>query len=790
MKNKLKFLLILVMLPVLAFPQYSLMGKITNKNTGEGLPGANILINQSASGTITDLSGNYIIQNLKTGTYQISISYLGFKTFSGSIQVSKNTVRNFELEFNTVLQDEVIISATRVGEKSPTTFSSVAKEEIAKKNLGQDIPYLLQSIPSTVVSSDAGAGVGYTGIRIRGTDITRINVTLNGIPLNDPESHGVFWVNMPDFSSSIESVQVQRGVGTSTNGSAAFGASINIETMNMRDEAYAEVNSSAGSFNTFKNNLNFGSGLINGKFTFDGRVSKITSDGFIDRAFSDLKSYFVSGAYYGKSSIVKINMFSGKERTYQAWNGVPKDKLETDRTFNSYTYENETDNYQQDHYQLLFSQQISSNLLLNTAVHYTHGEGYYEQYKEGRAFADYQLAPYVLNGTTIEETDLIQQKWLDNNFYGLTYSLKYEDEQINAILGGAWNKFEGDHFGEIIWAQFAGNADYRHRWYMNTGDKTDFNLFGKMTVQASDKISLYGDVQYRNIRYDIDGIHDDLRDISQNNKFNFFNPKAGIYFEIDQRSNFYTSIAISNREPSRSNYRDADDMHQPKSERLFDWEMGYAYKTPNLSFDASLYYMNYKDQLVQTGEINDVGAAIMTNADKSYRMGIEINGGVLISPVFSWEFNATLSENKIKDFMSYVDNWSPPYTQIPENIGKTNLSFSPSVIAGSTFKLKASEDFQLRFISKYVSRQYIDNTSSIDRSLDPYLVNNLHFEYKIPTKHLKGITARLMVNNLFDEKHETNAWVYRYFSGGQEYAMDGYFPQAGINFMAGLSLKF
>ncbi len=790
MKNKFKFLVVLAMIPVLAFPQFSLTGKITNKNTGEGLPGANVSINQSTTGTITDLSGNYVIQNLKAGSYQISISYLGFKSYNGFVQISKNTVKNFELELNTVLQDEVIISATRVGEKSPTTFSSVAKDEIADKNLGQDIPYLLQSIPSTLVTSDAGAGVGYTGIRIRGTDITRINVTLNGIPLNDPESHGVFWVNMPDFSSSIESVQVQRGVGTSTNGSAAFGASINIETLNMRDEAYAEVNSSTGSFNTFKNNLNFGSGLINGKFTFDGRVSKITSDGFIDRAFSDLKSYFVSGAYYGKSSIVKFNMFSGKERTYQAWSGVPKDKLETDRTFNPYTYENETDNYQQDHYQLLFSQKINSKLLLNTALHYTHGEGYYEQYKEGRDFEDYQLDPYVINGTTIEETDLIQQKWLDNNFYGLTYSLKYEDENLNAILGGAWNKFEGDHFGEVIWAQFAGNADYRHRWYMNTGDKQDFNIFGKITVQASDKVSLYGDVQYRNIRYDIDGIHDDLRDISQNNKFNFLNPKAGIYIDIDQKSNLYASIAVSHREPSRSNYRDADATHHPKSERLFDWEMGYSYKTPNLSFDASLYYMYYRDQLIQTGEINDVGAAIMTNADKSYRMGLEINGGVLITSSLSWELNASFSENKIKDFISYVDNWSPPYTQIPENIGKTTLSFSPSVIAGSSFNLKASEDFQIRFISKYVSRQYIDNTANTERSLDPYFVNNLHFELKIPSKHLKGITARLMLNNLFDEKYETNAWVYRYFSGGQEYAMDGYFPQAGINFMAGLSLKF
>ncbi len=789
MKNKIKILLLLLMLPAYVFSQFTISGKITKIHSGEGLSGAHLKLNRKVS-AVSKPDGTYAINNLSSGTYQITISYLGFRTRSETIQVSANSTFNFNLEPSLVLQDEVIISATRVEDKSPTTFSNLAKEEIAKKNLGQDIPFLLQSIPSTVISSDAGAGVGYTGIRIRGTDITRINVTLNGIPLNDPESHGVFWVNMPDFSSSIESVQVQRGVGTSTNGSAAFGASINIETLNMRDEAYAELNSSAGSFNTFKNNLIFGSGLFNGKFTFDGRVSKITSDGYVDRAFSDLKSYFVSGAYYGKSTIVKLNMFSGKERTYQAWYGIPKDMLETDRTHNPYTYENETDNYQQDHYQMLFSQKINSDLLLNAALHYTHGEGYYEQFKEGRDFTDYQLDPIVIGGSTIEETDLIQQKWLDNDFLGFTYSLKYEKNKLNAILGGAWNKFSGDHYGEIIWAQYASNGEYRHRWYENTGDKTDFNIFAKATVQATEKLSVYGDLQFRKINYDIEGIHDDLRDISQTNDFNFFNPKAGIFYELNEENSIYTSLALSNREPSRSDYRDSDANHQPQSEQLLDWELGYAYKTAKLNLNASFYFMNYKDQLVLTGEINDVGAAILTNVEKSYRSGIEIYGGVQLSSNLEWEFNATLSENKIKDFTTYVDNWSPPYAQIPENLGKTNLSFSPSLIAGSTISLNPGDVFQIRFISKYVSRQYIDNTANKSRSLDPYFINNLHFEYEFNTDFVKGITARLMLNNLFNEKYETNAWVYRYFSEGAEYAMDGYFPQAGINLMAGLSIRF
>jgi len=789
MKNKIKILLLLVLVPAFTFAQFTLSGKIKNKNNQELLGGAHLTLNGHFR-TVTDANGEFTIKNLSAGTYQISISYIGFKTLSESVEISKNVVLDFVLEENQILQDEVIISATRVADQSPTTFSNVERKDIEEKNLGQDIPYMLQSIPSTVISSDAGAGVGYTGIRIRGTDITRINVTLNGIPLNDPESHGVFWVNMPDFSSSVESIQVQRGVGTSTNGSAAFGASINIETLNMKDEAYAEINNSGGSFNTFKNNLNFGSGLINGKFTFDGRVSKITSDGYVDRAFSDLKSYFISGAFYGKSSIVKINMFSGAEKTYQAWNGVPKEKLATDRTYNEYTYKNETDNYQQDHYQVLFSQKINSNLLLNTAFHFTHGEGYYEQFKKDREFSDYQIEPVIINGTTINETDLIQQKWLDNNFYGFTYSLNYDKNNLKAILGGALNKYTGDHFGEIIWAQFASNADYRHRWYSNTGDKTDFNIFGKATYQTSEHLSIYGDIQFRNINYDIKGIHDDLRDISQSNQFNFFNPKAGLFYVIDEQNSLYTSLAISNREPSRSDYRDADVNHQPRIERLLDWEMGYAYKTPKISLNASLFFMNYKDQLVLTGEINNVGAAILTNVYKSYRAGIEISGGMQISSKLNWEFNAALNENKIKDFTSYVDNWSPPYSQIPENLGNTNLSFSPSVIAGSTISLKASEAFQIRFISKYVSRQYIDNTASVERSLDPYFINNLHFEYEFKPKFMKRVIARVMINNIFDEKYETNAWVYRYFYDGAEYAMDGYFPQAGINFMAGLTLKF
>lgn len=782
MKNYIIALLLIIQ-PLLLFPQYSIKGKITNKEWNKPLAGAHIILDNSYLTSVSDANGAYLIDNLKPGFYKIRASFIGYKTQTISIEIQNDLTIDFELEMNLVMSDEVIIVATRVADKTPTTYSHLDKKEISKNNLGQDIPYLLETIPSTVITSDAGTGVGYSGMRIRGSDMTRINVTLNGIPLNDPESHGVFWVNLPDFASSIDHIQVQRGVGTSTNGAAAFGASINIQTLNLNQNAFGEVNSTIGSFNTFKNNLIFGSGLIDGKFTFDGRVSKITSDGFIDRAFSNLKSFFVSGGYYGKNTILKLNIFSGKEKTYQAWSGVPKEMLATNRTFNPYTYENETDNYQQDHYQLLFSQQLDLNFLFNIALHYTHGEGFYEQYKENRDLSDYQIEGNL-------ETDLIQQKWLDNDFYGVTYSLKYEGKQMNAIIGGAWNKYKGDHFGEVIWVQKASDIDFKHRWYENTGEKTDFNIFSKVNYALDDNFNLYADFQYRRIAYDIDGIHDDLRDISQSHDFNFINPKAGIYITLNNNSSAYLSYAIANREPSRSDYRDSDANHSPKSEQLRDLELGYSFISQNAKIEANIYYMDYKNQLVLTGEINNVGAAILTNADDSYRAGLEISAGIKLCSKVSWNFNFTFSENKIKNFVSFVDNWSPPYTQLTENLGSSNISFSPTTIISSSFNFQASNNFNISFLSKYVSRQYIDNTSNIERSLDPYFINNLTMEYSFKTNLFKALIARLRINNIFDHKYESNAWVYRYFYAGEEYVMDGYFPQAGINFLMGLSIKF
>jgi len=617
----------------------------------------------------------------------------------------------------------------------------------------------------------------------------------------------VYWVDIPDLASSIEEMQIQRGIGTSTNGASAFGASINILTQKVNPDPYAEVNASYGSFNTYKTNLRFGTGLIKNKWAFDGRVSKLASDGYIDRAWSDLKSFFISGSYYGKSSLLKINIFSGKERTYQAWGGVPKDKLETDRTYNPYTYENEIDDYQQDHYHLIYSKEINKDLQLNTAAFYIKGNGYYEQFREDSKFSNYGLDPIQIFDTLIvigpdttiypdsmiKRTDLVRQKWLDNNFYGLTYSLIYEKDKLKTILGGAWNIYDGDHFGKIIWAEYASNGEKDYEWYRNTGTKRDFNIFGKVEYRLTEKLNLYGDLQYRAIKYSIDGIHDDLRDLTQEHEFNFVNPKFGLYYDLKSNHSLYFSWALANREPNRGNYRDADPGRIPKSEKLFDYELGYEYKSKNFLLNTNIYYMDYKDQLVLTGEINNVGDPIMTNVTKSYRAGIELTSGLKICKKLRWDMNITFSRNKIKGFTAYTDHYDANWEFIEqrvEDLGETDLSFSPNFIGNSIFTFNPVKKLDISFITKYVGEQFIDNTSSKERMLKAYLLNNIRIGYNLKTKLTRQINFYLQVNNLFNEMYESNAWVYSYYLDDDRNNIFGFYPQAGINFLAGISVRF
>ncbi|WP_321376192.1 TonB-dependent receptor [uncultured Draconibacterium sp.] len=812
--KKFSLMLLLQIMAVIAFGQISLTGVV--KGDGEALAGASVVIEKSFYGVSTNADGSFEFKNLKPGDYTLLVSFIGFEPQKIDLQLSESKSIEVDLEPNVIMTDEVLISATRAGNKTPVAYSNVSSDEIAKRNMGQDIPFLLNLTPSFVTTSDAGAGVGYTNFRVRGTDLNRINVSVNGIPLNDAESHGTWFVDQPDMASSLENVQIQRGVGTSTNGAAAFGASINLQTNSLNKEAYGSYKTAAGTFNTFKNTLSAGTGLINDHFTVDVRLSKVTSDGFIDRASSDLKSFFVSGGYYSENTIVKVNVFTGYEETYQAWYGVPTVRLNNDtegmqryadhwlmtqeevdhmmasdsRTYNYYNYKNQVDHYIQDHYQLHFSHKFNPNLNLNASLHYTYGRGYYENYKADEDLADYQLPNIEIGDAVIETTDLINRKWLDNDFYGFTYSLNYNKNNSDFTFGGGYNIYDGNHFGNVIWAQYLGEAEYDHEWYRGTGLKKDFNVYAKYNWQVAEQLNLFADLQYRRIDYTIDGIDDDLRDISQDHDFNFFNPKLGIFYQVADNQNLYLSFAVANREPNRTAFVDYPASNEPPvHETLHDWELGYNYASSKFSFGANFYFMNYKDQLVVTGQINDVGSAIMVNVDESYRSGIELQAGVQIANDFQWNGNTTLSINKIKDFTEYVDNWDT-WGQDAFDLGTTDLAFSPNFIANSQFIYSPGENFSLAFISQYVSDQYIDNTSSDNRKLDAYFINHLKADYSFKTNLFDEITLHFMANNLFNVEYETNAWVYPYLLGGERYKMDGYYPQAGAHFMFGVDFTF
>lgn len=806
--------LLLQLLVFAAIGQCRLNGFVTGN--GEPLPGASVVLTNTFYGVSTHSDGSFGFNNLKQGTYILKASFVGFDTREIEIRVPEQKEVVVELEPATILTSEVLVSATRAKDKTPVAYTTITGDEIATRNMGQDIPYLLQLTPSFVATSDAGAGIGYTNFRIRGTDLNRINVTVNGIPLNDAESHGTWFVDQPDLASSLENVQIQRGVGTSTNGAAAFGATINLQTNTLNKDAYAEYKTAGGSFNTFKNTVSAGTGLIDGKFSLDARLSKVSSDGFIDRAYSDLKSFFVSGGYYSDNTILKANVFSGVETTYQSWNGVPSVRLNNDlegmqrygehwlytpeetqeminsnsRTYNLYTYENQVDYYQQDHYQLHFSHKFNPNLNLNASGFLIRGKGYYENFKEDEDLEDYQIPVIQIGEEIIESTDLVNRKWLDNHFYGLTFSLNYQKRKNDFTLGGGWNIYDGDHYGNVIWARFLGNADYNHDWYSNKGLKKDFNLFAKYNYQVAEKLNLFADMQYRRIDYSIDGIDDDLRDITQKHQFNFFNPKLGVFYKPADNQNLYLSFATANREPNRSAYIDArQDAEPPVFETMYDWELGYEIKSALFSAAVNFYSMNYKNQLVLTGEINDVGNPIMTNVDESFRRGVELQTGVALIRNLQWLANATFSQNKIKDFTEYVDNWDT-WEQEVFSLGTTDIAFSPNLIANSQLVYEPVKNLNFAFVSSYVGKQFIDNTSNNDRSLDAYFVNNLKADYSFQTNLFNEIAIHLMVNNLFNEEYESNAWVYSYILGGERYKMDGYFPQAGRHFMVGVDLKF
>jgi iron complex outermembrane receptor protein len=782
---------ILLLLPSLTFAQFSISGYVKDNN-GNPLPSAAVVLLNTKYQTLTNKNGFYSLKQIPKGTYTIKVSYVGYISQIKKIKLDHNLKINFILNPSVNSLSEIVVTALRADSRTPIAYTNLPKTTIQERNLAPDMPYILRLTPSVVVSSDAGNGVGYTQIRIRGTDITRINVTINGIPLNDAESHGVWWVDLPDIAGSIQSIQIQRGVGTSTNGAGAFGATINLNTTKMSDKPYAQLVNTVGSFNTWKHSINFGTGKLHNHFSFVGRLSKIWSDGYIDRAWANLKSLYLAGSYFTKNTFISAIVFSGFEETYQAWYGVPKDSLKTHRTYNPYHYDNEIDHYIQTHYQFIIAHKFSPYLKLQTIFHYTKGAGYYEQYKKDQAYSAYGLKPLIIGLDTITHTNLIRRKWLDNGFYGLVYTLTYSKGNFSTALGGAWNKYDGWHFGRIIWMQYAGNIPIRYEWYRNRGIKTDFNIYSKTHYTIADKLNIFLDMQIRTINYDISGIHDDLRNITQQHHYTFFNPKFGFLYQLSPYQNIYASFAVAHREPKRRDFIDAPSWRTPVPERLYDWEAGYKFNNPKLYFNINLYYMNYINQMILTGEINDVGDPIVTNVPHSFRRGIELVWGFKPLKWLDWNANLTLSQNKILNYIDHIDDWDNWPHQIIDTLGTTDISFSPDVIAASD--LLASflhKHLFIEWTSKYVSRQYIDNTSNKERSLDPYWVNNLRFEYILKTKKFIPETHFIFqINNIFNEMYETYAWVYKYYYHGKLYEENGYFPQAPRNYLFTIRMDF
>lgn len=697
------------------------------------------------------------------------------------------------LESKKIVLDEVMVSAIRVNKEIPLTFTNLEKREIASRNLGQDIPVLMNFLPAVVTTSDAGAGIGYTGIRVRGSDATRVNVTINGIPYNDSESHGTFWVNLPDFSSSTENLQLQRGVGTSTNGAGAFGASLNILTDAVSKEGYAQIASSFGSFNTLRNNVKFSTGLLNDKFEFSGRLSRITSDGYIDRAASELESYFIQGAYQDENTLIKALLFGGHEITYQSWFGIDAATLATDRTFNPaglYTddtgeirfYENEVDNYKQDHAQLHWNENWDNQWSSHVALHFTRGRGYFEQFREDDDFATYGFLPVNINGEPVNTTDLVRRRWLDNDFYGTVFSLTKTSESYDFVIGGGYNIYTGDHFGEVIWARVAPDSFIRDRYYEDDSRKTDFNIFAKTNYELNDHLRLFADMQFRTVGYEANGAETGLVD----DHFNFFNPKAGLTYSLNRKNRLYFSYAVAQREPNRNDYENGN----PRPEKLNDFELGWRYLNPDFQVNANVYYMRYKDQLVLTGELNDVGAPLRANVGDSYRLGLEIEANLKLGRQFNWQPNIALSANKNEDFVFQRDGTL-------QNLGNTDIAYSPGLIIGNRLAWTPSDDWEVALLSKYVGEQYMGNIDSENSILEAYSQTDFNIQYRIDVNDfIESITISGLVNNIFDAKFESNGYFFTYdddFSNpGTITTIEGagYYPQAGINFLLGATVSF
>ena len=799
------------------FAQTQLSVVVTEKNGDPAYPAT---VRLDGFSVTTDKQGKAEFETLTDKNYTLHVSYIGYQDVTRTINPAQESELQITLQENTYRFEEVFVQATRAMENAATTYKTIGKEELQKSNLGQDIPYLLDQTPGVVVSSDAGAGIGYTNLTIRGSDNERINVTLNGVPLNNPESMGSFFVNLPDFASNTQSIQIQRGIGTSTNGPSAFGASLNIQTDALETTPYAEFNNTFGSYNTLKNTLKVGSGLLADKYAFNARLSRISSDGYVDRASSNLQSFYVDGGLYTDAHTLKATVFSGKEKTYQSWYGLAEPLftgdhqrieeyadnlwlfgeererfLNGDRRYNYYTYDNQTDNYLQTHAHLQYAYQANQRLSFHTTLHYTRGAGYYEEYRNSDDLNHYQIAPIQIGDSTIHTSDLIRRRWLDNHFYGLTYSLQYRPiNGLDLTFGGAYNRYKGKHFGELIWARYASDSEINDHYYDNQAEKDDLNFYAKADYRLGDFL-VNLDLQYRTIDYQGQGDDDKIKNLDFRDQLHFFNPKMGFTYFINSASNLYASYALAHKEPTRNDYVENPIGAFPKPERMQNIETGYRYRGPKVQMGVNLYGMFYTDQLIPTGTLNDVGTALRVNVDKSYRAGIELDAGWQVTGYFHWSATAALSRNKINAFQEHIPIYDPDFSIVDEEIiehSSTTIAKSPSAVLSNNLTFQASDQLTFSLLSKYVSRSYLDNTSDQSRSIAPYLTHNAQARYRFSAFGIEKIDLNLMVNNIFNAKYASSGYTYSMImqSSGQRDFFNFYYPQAETHLMLGLNIRF
>lgn len=781
---------------LLAMPVFSqtaeLRGRVTDPG-GTPLTGANLREEKSGKGSTSVADGQFLINGLRPGRVVVSVTFMGYETRRDTVDLSagKNE-KNYVLQPLPILVKPLEVTALRAGNDDPFAKNNLTANDIQKQNSGKDLPILLDQTPSIVTYSDAGAGVGYTYLRIRGADITRVNVTIDGIPVNDAESQGVFWVNTPDLASSVNDIQIQRGAGSSTNGGGSFGGAINVSTNRLNPKPYVDMSASYGSFNTLKTTLNAGTGLIANRITVDARASRIVSDGYVDRGSSRLQSFFVSAAYWGKKTTIRLNAFTGKEKTYQSWNGIPEYMLDSARTYNSSgtekpgdPYANETDNYRQDYYRAFITHEFNSKWALNGALFLTRGKGYYENYKAGETLGNYGIAPVVVGGDTVNSSDVVRQLWLDNYFYGATLSTRYQSKRVNLTLGGAYSSYDGRHYGRLTWAQI-GLPEPDYQYYFLSSFKKDANIYAKLNWQFVNNVFLYVDVQYRYVNYIMNGYRS-IPDVFRRKQYHFVNPKLGFTWKITGADRLYVSSAVAQKEPNRDDFEVVGQI--PVPEMLIDTELGYSRSKSRYAIEANAFYMYYINQLILTGKINDVGAYTRINVPKSFRAGLEVQGSVKFLKMVTFTANAALSMNKITEFTEYIDNYD---TGVQDEVQhkNTDISFSPNLIVGGTLSVTPVKGLTFDLVTKFVGRQYMDNTQNRARSLNPFSVTDFRARYEFSYRWLKNMGLFVNLYNITNTKYVPNGYTFSYIYGGQATTENFYFPQAQFHWAVGTTIKF